>query len=309
MHDQIFDVFGIGAIAIDFIGTVNGWPAPGSKNKLNSISIEGGGLTATALTAVARLGGKAAIAANLGFSLTAETAINHLKEDGVDITNVIRKEGSEPVRSFILSEEGQGERTIFFSRDNVSYPSPEAFPDHYWYERSKVLIVDHGTGKAGYETALIANENRLPVIIDAERMEPELDLLLGVSDHIILNKKFGSELTGKNSEEEILNSLRSDLNKTIILTRGAEGLTGIDQQGIFNVPAFKVPVRDTIGCGDVFHGAYALGIARNWEPRKCSIYASAAAALSATQTGGRRGIPSGPELAEFVKNEHPGFLL
>lgn len=60
--------------------------------------------------------------------------------------------------------------------------------------------------------------------------------------------------------------------------------------------------RDTTGCGDVFHGAYAVGLARGWELWNCLVLASAAAALKATRHGGQAGIPSMSEVARFLKN-------
>lgn len=60
--------------------------------------------------------------------------------------------------------------------------------------------------------------------------------------------------------------------------------------------------RDTTGCGDVFHGVYAVGLTRWWELRNCLVLASSAAALKATRHGGQVGIPSMSEVARFLKS-------
>jgi sulfofructose kinase len=44
-------------------------------------------------------------------------------------------------------------------------------------------------------------------------------------------------------------------------------------------------VVDTLGCGDVFHGAYAAAIVRGMPPASAIRYASAAAALKAMHKG------------------------
>jgi sulfofructose kinase len=56
--------------------------------------------------------------------------------------------------------------------------------------------------------------------------------------------------------------------------------------------AFGVEVVDTTGAGDVFHGAFAYGLAQGWPSAKCVEFASAVAALSCRALGGRRGIPT-----------------
>jgi len=58
MKEQ-YDVFGMGALAVDFIGSVDHWPEAGVKLDMSTFDIADGGLMGTALAAVARLGGKA----------------------------------------------------------------------------------------------------------------------------------------------------------------------------------------------------------------------------------------------------------
>lgn len=56
-------------------------------------------------------------------------------------------------------------------------------------------------------------------------------------------------------------------------------------------PAFAVDAVDTTGCGDVFHGAYAAGLAVGLDLPGRIRLASATAALAATRPGGQAGIP------------------
>ena len=54
-----------------------------------------------------------------------------------------------------------------------------------------------------------------------------------------------------------------------------------------------LPVRalDTTGCGDVFHGAYALALSEGREPLAAARFASAAAAQKAARGMGWDGMP------------------
>ena len=63
----------------------------------------------------------------------------------------------------------------------------------------------------------------------------------------------------------------------------------------------RVTVVDTTGCGDVFHGAYAAGLAQGLDLADAIRLASAAAALKATQRGGQAGIPTRAAVDSFLE--------
>ena len=103
---------------------------------------------------------------------------------------------------------------------------------------------------------------------------------------------------------EMLKNLRSSASQTVIITRGENGCVILVDEDIFALSAFNVNVVDTTGCGDVFHGAYALAIARQQSVLEAVKFASAAAALCATKLGGRDGIPDCDEVKTFMMSRN-----
>ena len=61
---------------------------------------------------------------------------------------------------------------------------------------------------------------------------------------------------------------------------------------------------DTLGAGDVWHGAFALRLAEGADELTAIRFASAAAALKCTRPGGRMGAPSRAEVAAFLKERN-----
>ncbi|MFH1616792.1 MAG: PfkB family carbohydrate kinase [Planctomycetota bacterium] len=297
------DVLGLGAVAVDFVGTLRNWPAKGAKKPLQSLSIYDGGLVGTAVTAVARLGGSVRFAGKLGNSDMARRAIEALEKEGVDTSFVIRAENAEPVIAFVYIDSADGQRNVFWTRQNVQYPFSSEFPDKNWFDNTAVVLIDHEAGMAGVETAKVAAQHCIPVVVDVEQNEPHVRQLFTFSSHIVVSEDFAADYTGKTDVQQMLEALKISPDQTIIITCGKNGCAGLAADGLFELPAFKVDVLDTTGCGDVFHGAYALAIARGQTAIEAAHFASAAAALCATKVGGRDGIPTVHKLHSFIQNQ------
>ena len=302
MKSNRIDVLGLGSVTVDFVGEIEGWPEENTKKCLQGLSIHDGGLVGTALAAVARLGGKACFAGKLGSSDMARQAINALEKDGVDTSFVISTETAEPILAFVFINSLNNKRNIFWTRQNVQYPFPSEFPDEKWHENTGVLLVDFESGLAGLKAAKVAAEHGIPVVLDIEQSGSFASELMASSSHVIISEDFAFAYTGKKDVQQMLKALKTSAEQTVIITRGENGCTGLTEEKVFELPAFKVDAVDTTGCGDVFHGAYALAISRRESVIEAARFASAAAALCATKIGGRDGIPTEEELDSFIKS-------
>ena len=301
--DGSIDVLGLGAVTVDFLGTVHAWPGKGAKMMLDSLTVCDGGLVGTALVAAARLGGAVAFAGKLGQSELAKRALEAFRRESIDTSFVIDTLDAEPIVAFILTNSTDGERNIFWTRHNVQYPMPLEFPDKNWFKRTRVLLTDFEAGRAGIEAARIAWQHGIPVVIDVERDEPHVAEAMSVSSHVIVSEDFAGGYTGRHDVAGMLAALRSRPEQVVIVTRGDKGCAGSSPEGCFELPAFPVEVVDTTGCGDTFHGAFALALARGEDVVSAARFASGAAALCATKLGGRAGIPTTKQLREFL-SEH-----
>ncbi len=68
-----------------------------------------------------------------------------------------------------------------------------------------------------------------------------------------------------------------------------------------SVKAPKVRARDTTGCGDVFHGAYALGLGEGLSVERAARFATAVAALKAERGQAWIGMPGRTEVDTLLQ--------
>jgi sulfofructose kinase len=75
------------------------------------------------------------------------------------------------------------------------------------------------------------------------------------------------------------------------VTCGELGSWWLTRGGTFHVPAPAIEAVDTLGAGDVFHGAYALALAEGLDVGAAARFATIAAAIKCTREWRARGVP------------------
>jgi sulfofructose kinase len=294
-----WEVLGIGCIAVDDLICLDEFPAPDSKQPVREVRRQGGGNTATALVAAARLGARAAYCASLGYDELSVFSVRALEGEGVDCTLCTRTSTGKPFHSFILVERVGHTRTILYEIGEIA-PPPEAIGPAV--EQCRVLLVDHFSGLIGAQAARLARGLGLPAVVDIENENyPGARALLEEADHLILGQALAQRLVGVSDMPALLRGLSRPHQVCCAVTAGEAGCWFSERGGPAQYQAaFSVPVADSTGCGDVFHGAYAVALARGESVARSIKLASAAAALKAAQPGGRAGIPSLAQVEKFL---------
>jgi len=215
---------------------------------------------------------------------------------------MIRPDAS-PYHSTIIVDQSSGGRVVLPYKHGATYPRPEDIC-RKWVWGCGVLFVDHLAVDAALHAASLARSRGIPVVADIERIPDGRVLdLIKLVDHLIVGVELGRHLTGCDEPKQMVEVLADPARVCCVVTAGRQGCWYSESGGSpEHLPAFDVPVVDTTGCGDVFHGAYAAGIAAGHSVVDSIRQASAAAALKATQPGGRQGIPDQKKLHQFLTN-------
>lgn len=298
-----FDVLGLGCAAVDDILYVAEYPPADAKIHVLRRERHCGGLTATALVAAARLGARCAYAGTLGFDHGSSFVLDALRRERVNVRHVVRRRDATPVMSTIVVAEDRGTRNIFASIEHSKGADPMR-PARSVIESTRVLFIDYFGAKGNLRAVKIARAAGIPTVSDLERTQlPGMRELVPLIDHPIFSRRAAQELTGANNAAEAASALWNENREVVIVTCGAAGswFVSREHRKPKHVPAFKVRVVDTTGCGDVFHGAYAAALARGLPVQERIRFAAATAALKATGHGGQASIPSRAVVEEFLR--------
>jgi sugar/nucleoside kinase (ribokinase family) len=292
----------IGQPVRDLTFRVQGLPAHGSKANVDHFEQICGGNSLNAAIGIIRLGGRASLCGPMGDS--SETASRYILEqmasEGIDTSHIVRVPGAvTPISAFMIDETGE--------RTGVTYRDPKLW--NVKLPPADTLLTDCGavlieSRCADFSTDLCAEALRrgIPVLVDVDRAMSLRDDLLRASTHLVFSNEPLQETAGCQDEGEALKQIAKLTHVFVACTRGARGTIWLDEQGALQeTPAFPVQAVDTLGAGDIFHGAFALAIAEKQDLRQALQFASAAAALKCTRFGGASGAPQRLEVEELLR--------
>lgn len=142
-------------------------------------------------------------------------------------------------------------------------------------------------------TLQIARDNGVTTILNPAPARPVAADVLALVDHLIPNEGEARGLGGTGEE------LQKITGGTVVVTLGENGARVIDKSGTTDVAAVKVVAIDTVGAGDTFTGAYAVGIADGLSAVEAAKLAVKAAAISVTRQGVIPAIPTKEEVEKL----------
>lgn len=277
---------------MDTICVVPRFPRPNTKTHIREIRVEPGGQVATALTTCTRLGLRARYIGSVGNDDYGRAQLASLRDESLEL-HVREVDGARTQIAFIVLEEGVGERTILWRRDPALQYPVEALKRE-WITSARLLHLDGCDSAAALQAARWARDAGIPIVIDIDEFyDNSTHELLRLVDYLIASSDFAGD------PRELAERYGC---KVVGITRGSEGAIFAAEGRIIQSGSFKVPVADTTGAGDVFHGGFIYGLLQKWDLPDVIRFAHAVAAMKCMHVGARRGIPTLPEVKKFLKD-------
>lgn len=230
-----------GLTTLDVVQCTDRFPAPDEKLQATSTLMEFGGPAANAAFTAAALGASATLVSAVGGGSVGRLVGEQLADASIDLLDLAGDDWQAPVSSVIVS--GANRAVVSM---NASDAAPRGLPDDA-LDGCSALLVD------GHHLDLCVNAARrartfgIPVLLDGGSWKPGLNRLLPLIDAAVLSADFQAPA----------DTAWPDIPTAV--SHGSQPITF----GGRSIPVPEVQVIDTVGAGDVLHGALLVHLARH----------------------------------------------
>jgi sulfofructose kinase len=286
-----------GIVVLDDVFFISQPLRAGEKHRARRVETVVGGNAANACLAIARLGGRPSLVARLGDDTEGAHLQGRLAAEGIDLSLSRALPGCRSSRSAIVIEP-DGSRTIINHFDAAFPEVLDWFPVALPKETAAVLGDTRWEAGARHVFGL-ARKLGIPAVFDGDRKPVDPDLV-ALASHAVFSAQGFLEWTGDAGIEDGLRRMARATAGFLAVTDGARGVFALEGGGIRHYPAFTVEAVDTLGAGDVWHGAFTLALGEGMTHERAIRFASAVAAIKCCRPGGATGTPDRGEVEAFL---------
>lgn len=243
----------VGLTTIDIIYYLKGQLIDNFKFKADKqLAFAGGPATNAAITFSA-LGYKASVVSGLGQNHISSIAHDDLSKYHVEFEDGFPGKVTSPVISSILIDILTGNRSVVYSQSIGEKLSLELPVDSILSDCQILMIDGHYLDQA-ISFSISAKNMGIPVVLDGGSWKDGLEEVLPYVDFAICSANFIPP--NCTSVEEIFEFLSKKNIQNIAITRGNNPILAIIDGQIVEIPIIPITAIDTLGAGDIFHGAF-----------------------------------------------------
>lgn len=298
-------IISIGNVAYDVTIPMDHFPVENTKYRLYEKVECGGGQASNMAYLLAKWGMDVAFVGVVGDDCYGAQIKKEFDEIKVNTKYLELSDRHYTTMSMIIASQESGSRTILSCRNKDILMTPVEINDI----KPDMILLD-GQEPVMANALLDKNPDAI-VIIDAGRVSANVTQLAKRSNHVVTSKEYAEGVTGVKIDYDnpkTIVGLYKKMEETfpesvIVITLESKGCLYKHEGKIQIMPSIKVKTVDSTAAGDIFHGAYAYGIANNLPFLEVLRLANITAATSVTKLGGRLSIPTLEEI-EAVYNEY-----
>ncbi|MBN2392947.1 MAG: carbohydrate kinase family protein [Anaerolineae bacterium] len=298
-------IIGLGMCTLDVLIRCKDLPTWEHGTRISAFGFDGGGPVGTAMVAAAKLGARVGFIGTAGNDVSAEFKLRSMRECGIDLSCMVYRDAPEDQVVVVNIHAETGERIFSgIQRWGNEQIRPEEL-DRDDITAADYLHLDGFHNAAALQAAQWMQAAGKTVVLDGHKTDglvgEHLHRLIPHVDILISGSGFARGLTGIDDIYEAGAAILALGPRIFVQTEGADGSYTITAEEQFHTPAFPVDVIDTTGAGDVFHGAYIVGLLHGWSLQQIALFSTAVSALKCMQLGGRAGIPRFDAVMAFLQ--------
>ncbi len=250
----------VGAITVDIQYLVDRFPAPNAKSFATELAMSTGGPATNAAVTFAHLGGQAHLLTAIGSHPFTPFMTDELRRYGITATDLVSGAPHTAPISSIITTAPRGDRSVvtWASRKIAAAPAILAGIAPRDFD---IVLVDGFYMEVCQAVAAQAKKAAVPVVLDAGSWKDGMASLLSSVDIAICSESFSPP--GVTGHVPVLCYLRDRGIQHAAITRGERSILYSSRDGEGEIPVGAVNVVDTLGAGDIFHGAFCYDYAKS----------------------------------------------
>ena len=289
---------GVGLNATDTLISLTSFPERGAKVQYNHRSVQPGGQVASTIVACQTWGLRTRYVGKFGDDSAAKLHRDAFAQVGAE-AQIVTVAGAQSLHNVILVDDG-GDRTVICQRNERMVLKPGELRRE-WIVNARALHVDGHDTAAATLAASWAREAGIPVTADLDDIYPGVDDLIANIDYLLVNCDFSSRLTKDSNLERSLRKMQARYGcRLTAATLGEDGVLAWDGKQLLHSSAYRVPVVDTTGAGDIFRAGFLYGMMQDWPLERQLDFSCAAAAMNCMGKGARGGIRPVSEIENLM---------
>lgn len=235
---------------------------PGENQKVvaSDCTIAAGGPAANAAVTFGYWGNAAIWAGVLGTHAIAQLIKTDLAEYNVRIVDLAPGRSDSPPVSSIIVTQGTGARSVISINATKSQVDSQTInPDIL--TSVNIILIDGHQIPASTEIAQLAKSKNIPIVLDGGSWKPGLEEILPFIEWAVCSDNFHPP--NCYNSDEVFAYLSAAGIPNIAITRGEKPILYLSngKYGSLEIP--QIQATDTLGAGDIFHGAFCHYILQN----------------------------------------------
>lgn len=276
----------VGLTTLDLIYRVAHLPQPNEKQVAEELAIAAGGPATNAAVTFRYLGNQAKLMSAIGQHPLTALVRSDLATHQVELLDLASQRQDPPPLSSILVTAGTGDRAVV-SRNAVNLQiAGDQMPPNL-LNGINIVLIDGHQREISVAIAQTAQHQNIPVVLDGGSWKPGLEQILPFVDYAICSANFLPP--GCSSETEVITYLqKAAAAASIAITRGGASIRYCHQGEQGEIPVPIISPIDTLGAGDIFHGAFCHWILQGDSFPEALTQAAQVAALACQFFGTRQ---------------------
>lgn len=242
----------VGLGTLDVIQLVDRVPGPDEKLTAREQTVAAGGPAANAAVTFAHLGGAARLLTGIGTHPLGVAVTAELRELGVSVLDLAADSTQPPAVSSILVTASTGDRAVASTNASGYRLTPPPDLDTL-VAACDIVELDGHHMELATATARLARATGRRTVLDGGSWKAGTERLLPSVDVAVCSDDFRP--LGTNTPADVLRFLREHGVVWCAVSRGGRPIEWAGPEGGGSVDVPAVRVSDTLGAGDVLHGA------------------------------------------------------